>query len=126
MAGDFDRMELKNACLIYSLWPGYLEHDCTGLREWAKQKDIGFHIAHSSGHAASTDHYRMAQAAYTEEAVPKVICPLRVSVMVKPWILSRDDSSLTGFAYRSRTCRVDRQAVASRGAHEFAASDPDP
>lgn len=62
MAGDLDRMDLKDACLIYSLWPGYLDRDRTDLREWAKQKEIDFHIVHSSGHAFSADLYRMAQS----------------------------------------------------------------
>lgn len=62
MAGDLDGMDLKDACLIYSLWPGYLERDRTDLREWAQRKEIDFHIVHSSGHASSADLYRMAQA----------------------------------------------------------------
>ena len=53
MAGDLDGMDLQSGCLIYSLWPGYLDRDRTDLREWAKQKDMDFHIVHSSGHASS-------------------------------------------------------------------------
>lgn len=34
MARDLDRMALQGACLIYALWPSYLERDRTDLREW--------------------------------------------------------------------------------------------
>lgn len=70
MAGDLDSMDLKDACLIYSLWPGYLERDRTDLREWAKRKEIDFHIVHSSGHASSADLYRMAQAVAPQRLLP--------------------------------------------------------
>lgn len=50
--------------------PGYLERDRTDLREWAKQKEIVFHIVHSSGHAASADLYRMAQAVAPQRLLP--------------------------------------------------------
>jgi ribonuclease J len=55
-------MALQSACLIYWLWPGYLDRDRTDLREWAKRKEIAFPIVHTSGHASSADLYRMAQA----------------------------------------------------------------
>jgi ribonuclease J len=70
MAGDFDSMDLQNSCLIYSLWPGYLDRDRTDLREWAKRKGIDFHIVHSSGHASSADLYRMAQAVAPKRLLP--------------------------------------------------------
>lgn len=70
MAGDLDRMDLKDACLIYSLWPGYLERDRTDLREWAKRKEIDFRIVHSSGHASSADLNRMAQAVAPQRLLP--------------------------------------------------------
>jgi len=70
MAGDLDRMDLQSGCLIYSLWPGYLDRDRTDLREWAKQKGIDFHIVHSSGHASSADLYRMAQAVAPQRLLP--------------------------------------------------------
>ena len=56
--------------LIYSLWPGYLERDCTDLREWAKRKEIDLHIIHSSGHASSADLSRMAQAVAPQRLLP--------------------------------------------------------
>lgn len=70
MAGDLDSMDLKDACLIYSLWSGYLERDRMDLREWALRKEIDFHIVHSSGHASSTDLYRMAQAVAPQRLLP--------------------------------------------------------
>lgn len=70
MASDLDPMELMGACLIYSLWPGYLERDRTDLREWAKRKEIDFHTVHSSGHASSADLYRMAQAVAPQRLLP--------------------------------------------------------
>lgn len=70
MAGDLDSMDLQSGCLIYSLWPGYLERDRTDLREWAKRKEIDFHIVHSSGHASSADLYRMAQAVAPQRLLP--------------------------------------------------------
>lgn len=69
-AGDLDPVELKGACLIYSLWPGYLDRDRTDLREWAKRKEIDFHIVHSFGHASSADLYRMAQAVAPQRLLP--------------------------------------------------------
>lgn len=70
MAGDLHGMDLQSGCLIYSLWPGYLERDRTDLREWAKQKDMDFHIVHSSGHESSADLYRMAQAVAPQRLLP--------------------------------------------------------
>ena len=70
MAGDLDPMDLKGACLIYSLWPGHLERDRTDLREWAKRKDMDFHIVQSSGQASSADLYRMAQAVALQRPLP--------------------------------------------------------
>jgi ribonuclease J len=70
MAGDLDGMDLQNGCLIYSLWPGYLDRDRIDLREWAKRKEIDFHIVHSSGHASSADLYRMAQAVAPQRLLP--------------------------------------------------------
>ncbi|HEY0960136.1 MAG TPA: MBL fold metallo-hydrolase [Novosphingobium sp.] len=70
MAGDLDGMDLQSGCLIYSLWPGYLDRDRTDLREWAEQKGIDFHIVHSSGHASSADLYRMAQAVAPQRLLP--------------------------------------------------------
>ena len=70
MAGDLDNMDLKDACLIYSLWPGYLERDRTDLREWAKRKEIDFHIVHSSGHSSFVDLHRMAQAVAPQRLLP--------------------------------------------------------
>jgi ribonuclease J len=55
MAGDPDRVDLQSGCLIYSLWPGYLDRDRTDLRERAKQMGIDFHSVHNSGHASSAD-----------------------------------------------------------------------
>jgi len=70
MASDLDGMDLQSGCLIYSLWPGYLDRDRTDLRQWAKRKDFDFHIVHSSGHASSADLYRMAQAVAPERLLP--------------------------------------------------------
>lgn len=44
--------------------------DRTDLREWAKRKEIDFHIVHSSGHASSADLYRMAQAVAPQRLLP--------------------------------------------------------
>ncbi len=70
MAGDLDGMDLQSGCLIYSLWPGYLDRDRTDLREWAKRKEIDFHIVHSSGHASGADLSRMAQAVAPQRLLP--------------------------------------------------------
>lgn len=70
IAGDLDRMDLQSGCLIYSLWPGYLERDRIDLREWSKQKGLDFHIVHSSGHASNADLYRMAQAVAPQRLLP--------------------------------------------------------
>lgn len=62
MARDLAGLGLSGGGLIYSLWPGYLDRDRLDLREWARERDIAFHVVHSSGHAHPDDLRRMAQA----------------------------------------------------------------
>ena len=70
MIPDFAGAALGGGCLIYSLWPGYLERDRTDLRVWARDRQIAFHIVHSSGHADLCDLQRMAAALQPKRLVP--------------------------------------------------------
>jgi ribonuclease J len=61
-----------DACLIYSLWPGYLERDQTRpLLEWLKTHNIPMHRCHTSGHASVGDLQRL-RAAFAQAVVVPV------------------------------------------------------
>jgi ribonuclease J len=62
MAAELGAADFAGGSLIYSLWPGYLERDRFDLRDWAKERNVDFHIVHSSGHADRADLIRMVQA----------------------------------------------------------------
>ncbi len=62
MAADLVGAKLEGGCLIYSLWPGYLERDRVDLRDWARNAGAAFEVVHSSGHADRADLARMAKA----------------------------------------------------------------
>jgi ribonuclease J len=62
MVADLGARDLAGASLIYSLWPGYLQRDRLDLRDWARERGVGFHIVHSSGHAHREDLVRMVEA----------------------------------------------------------------
>ncbi len=61
---------LKNAKVLYSMWPGYLEMGRVDLRIWCKQQGIDFDIVHTSGHAAAADLKRLVLAINPKELIP--------------------------------------------------------
>ena len=70
---DLDRVgALTNACLVYSLWEGYLK---TGkfqsVEAWLAMHQIPLHRIHTSGHASPKDLKRFATA-----VAPKVLVPI--------------------------------------------------
>jgi ribonuclease J len=71
MVRDLAGANLAGGCLIYSLWPGYLDRDRTDLRAWAAAAGAAFEVVHASGHAAWVDLERMAQA-----VDPKILVPI--------------------------------------------------
>ena len=70
MARDLPSLDLAGGSVIYWLWPGYLERDRIDLRQWCRERNIDFHLAHSSGHATLGDLRRMAHAIQPERLMP--------------------------------------------------------
>jgi ribonuclease J len=70
MISDLAGLDLVGGCLIYSLWPGYLERDRTDLRQWASAAGLTFRVVHSSGHAHQADLRRMAKAVVPDRLIP--------------------------------------------------------
>lgn len=72
MAPELDRINcLDGAQAIWSMWAGYLE-EASGqqLRHWLAAREIPLTIAHSSGHATTTDLQRLAAAINARAVVP--------------------------------------------------------
>lgn len=62
---------LDGACLVYSMWDGYLEKEETKpFRAWLKQKGIPMHKCHTSGHASVKDLKRLRAAFRDAVVVP--------------------------------------------------------
>lgn len=72
MAQDLEKAEcLKDAALIYSLWPGYLKQERQRpFIEWLKKQDIPLLHCHTSGHASPEDLQRYAKAIAAKMLVP--------------------------------------------------------
>ena len=72
MKKDIEKADcLKDASLIYSLWPGYLEQaQYRSLLDWLKEKSIPIHHCHTSGHAPLSDLKRFAKALNPKTLVP--------------------------------------------------------
>lgn len=65
---------LDGACLVYSMWDGYLEDESTKpFRAWLDQKGIPLHKCHTSGHASLIDLKRLRNA-FGEAIVVPVHC----------------------------------------------------
>jgi ribonuclease J len=72
MARDFEEADcLEGACLIYSLWPGYLkETRLQWFAAWLEKRNIPIRHCHTSGHAAIADLQRLAGALAPKRLVP--------------------------------------------------------
>jgi len=61
----------SDACLVYSLWSGYLERDSSKpLLEWLENRGIPKHHCHTSGHASVGDLRRLRNAFAQAVVVP--------------------------------------------------------
>ena len=69
---DVEKAEcLDGACLVYSMWDGYLADEKTKLfLSWLKERGIPMHKCHTSGHASVKDLQRLRKAFGTAVAVP--------------------------------------------------------
>ncbi len=71
MCRDLEKARcLKEARLIYSLWPGYLERGNQDIREWCKGHGVHFEIQHTSGHAGISDMKKLVNALSPKRIVP--------------------------------------------------------
>jgi ribonuclease J len=62
---------LAGACLVYSMWDGYLEKEETKpFLAWLEQKGISMHKCHTSGHASVSDLRRLRKAFASAVVVP--------------------------------------------------------
>lgn len=65
---------LDGACLVYSMWDGYLEEEKTKLfLGWLEKRGIPLHKCHTSGHASLRDLKRLRNA-FEESVVVPVHC----------------------------------------------------
>jgi ribonuclease J len=63
---------LEGACLIYSLWPGYLKQERQRpFLRWLERRQIPLVHCHTSGHASVTDLKKFAKA-----IAPKMLVPI--------------------------------------------------
>ena len=72
MARELDQPELlRQATIVWSMWPGYLEND-SGQRfeTWRTDRGIPLVIHHSSGHAHVPDLQRLVDAIAPKRVVP--------------------------------------------------------
>lgn len=72
MARELDQPELlRQAAIVWSMWPGYLEND-SGQRfeTWRAERGIPLVIHHSSGHAYVPDLRRLVDAIAPRRVVP--------------------------------------------------------
>ena len=60
---------LDGACLVYSMWDGYLKKEERFLT-WLKERGIPLHQCHTSGHASLPDLKRLRKAFQTAVVVP--------------------------------------------------------
>ncbi len=66
---------LDGACLVYSMWDGYLEEKKTKqFQKWLNECNIAMHICHTSGHAAVSDMQRLRKA-----FASAVLCPIHTN-----------------------------------------------
>ena len=66
---------LDGACLVYSLWDGYLEDPKNkSLLGWLKRRGIPLHKCHTSGHASIRDLKRLRKA-----FADAVVCPVHTA-----------------------------------------------
>ena len=62
---------LAGACLVYSMWDGYLAEERTkDVLAWCEQRDIPLHKCHTSGHAPLRDLRRLREAFASAVVVP--------------------------------------------------------
>lgn len=62
---------LAGACLVYSMWEGYLGDDKTKeCLAWLEQQSVPIHMCHTSGHASVHDLQRLRKAFASALAVP--------------------------------------------------------
>lgn len=73
MVRDLEKAEcLREAKLIYSLWPGYLKRkELRPFHEWFAKRGIPIVHCHTSGHASPQDLQRFAKA-----IAPKMLVPI--------------------------------------------------
>lgn len=73
MVRDLEKAEcLREATLIYSLWPGYLKRqELRSFHEWLDKLSIPLVHCHTSGHASPQDLQRFAKA-----IAPKMLVPI--------------------------------------------------
>lgn len=73
MQGDMEQANcLEGACMVYSMWDGYLEDDSMKpFRVWLAQKAIPLHPCHTSGHA-SLPHLKRLRKAFSSAIVVPV------------------------------------------------------
>lgn len=76
MINDLEAADcLKEARLVYSMWPGYLKRaESLQLVAWLERHRIPLSTCHTSGHATPADLQRMAKA-----IAPKVLVPIHTS-----------------------------------------------
>lgn len=68
MSADLERAGCLNAaCLIYSLWEGYLDQP---FRDWLEGHKIAMTHIHTSGHASVSDLKRLAKAISPKKLIP--------------------------------------------------------
>jgi ribonuclease J len=71
MAQDLEDAKcLEGAKLIYSMWPGYLERGSPDLREWCRDHNVEFEMAHTSGHADGHNLKRLVDAVQPKHLIP--------------------------------------------------------
>ena len=73
MSDDLEKAGcLKDASLIYSLWPGYLKRkELRSFHQWLGKHGIPLSHCHTSGHASPQDLKRFAKA-----IAPKILVPI--------------------------------------------------
>jgi ribonuclease J len=72
MSRDLEKANcLDGACLVYSMWDGYLkEEKMKPFRKWLEQRNIPLLKCHTSGHASVSDLRRLRNAFGSAVAVP--------------------------------------------------------
>jgi ribonuclease J len=72
MISDLNKAScIKNSCLIYSLWKGYLEQERMEiLHSWLNKNDIPLIHCHTSGHASINDLKKFTNAISAKTVIP--------------------------------------------------------